>query len=488
MAGPQPSQQRPKSDKPAPQLPIGSPSTFNGLAESFAFHASPEAFLTQRVLSFAESNPDIVTSRRAVRAKILNRNVAVISSYAQIKQILEDQPTSFDPGNDDPTFAAAAAYDKFMGPFFPTPNLLLADGVAHAEMRGSWEAQMKGCTEQMGSFVQEATKSHFEGVVEAGGRVGLYECMKALAWRLLLGSFLSLRPDDADFVTIERLQEDLLRGQFSLFPVSVNAGLWRSPRKRGINAKSKLQQVILERLKAHGPAACPVIPGGAVSDEKMQEVADHVLLFTSSLAAKALASLLTAVFLNLYPFPQQSKAVDSGSNTASAGTELPRLDDQGLNRLILETERLSPPIVGIMRRAMQDVVLKNPGSEPDVLIPKGWDAWLYFVGAGRDPEAFGDDWHQFKPERHSQVDTPRPLAFGAGPKSCLGQHMMRGMIAQVARTCLTMNLKLTGQVEAEGVKAWLGWNKLATPEAWAKDLKQLPTQHATKSIMVLFSR
>ena len=79
--------------------------------------------------------------------------------------------------------------------------------------------------------------------------------------------------------------------EFSLFPVSVNAGIWHSPRKRGIKAKEKLQQLLRSRLKIRGQSACPVARSKPESEESLQDTVNHVLLFTSSLAAKALVSV-----------------------------------------------------------------------------------------------------------------------------------------------------------------------------------------------------
>lgn len=188
--------------------------------------------------------------------------------------------------------------------------------------------------------------------------------------------------------------------------------------------------------------------------------------------------MLTAVFLNLYIRPLQEQEVRS------------QLDDRALSHIVLETERLSPPVVGIMRRATRDVVLSTTSASPDVLIPTGWDAWLYFVGGGRDPEAFGDDCDIFKPDRYSHADTPPPLAFGAGAKNCLGQDFMRRTVVEIARTCLDMNLTMTGEVTAPGVQVWLGWacSSSLGSDGWAADVKQLPVQHPARPIMVNFSR
>ena len=152
-----------------------------------------------------------------------------------------------------------------------------------------------------------------------------------------------------------------------------------------------------------------------------------------------------------------------------------------------------------MRRTTQDITLSAQEERlQDTLIPQGWDVWLYFVGAARDPAIFGKTADSFLPGRYYKtaddvaVD-PRPgFAFGAGPKSCLGETLMGEVVTTVAKTCLGMNGGSKGRVVLEasmedvprGVQGWLGWQKDVKPEEWARDMKQLPTQRPVKGVTV----
>lgn len=177
-------------------------------------------------------------------------------------------------------------------------------------------------------------------------------------------------------------------------------------------------------------------------------------------------------------------------------------DDQHklIESIVLETERLSPPVVGIMRQTTADVILSG-GSEqsPDVRIPGGWDAWLYFVGASRDTAVFGDTADSFVPHRYLQESGERTegFAFGAGPKTCLGRELMRQIAMTVAKTCLGLGeegmdvhqhapikLGCSDDDIPEGVRGWLGWRADVKPDIWARDMKQLPTQRPTKPLIV----
>ena len=473
-----------------PVLPHGSPTTLSGLSETFSFHSSPESFITSRVLAFQTSNPSLADSRTPIRAKVLNRNVAVISSYDHVKRLLCNE-------SEEASLSAGKAYDELMAPFFPPPNLLLADPPGHQSKKDEWRQRMALLPDEMRPIIEEIVASHFQEIA-SGTAIDLYDCMKDLSWQLILGIFMP-SPDEreqarGDAAEIECLQEDLLRGQFSLFPVSINVRLWQSPRAKGLAARKKLQSLLKARVE-RGKKGCPFATQG---DTDETDVANHLLLFTSSLAVKSLASLLTAVMLNLYINPNgaNSQAAPSIASRITS-VEIANNRDELLQSVILETERLSPPIVGIMRRAVQDVtLLSQQESVPDTLVPKGWDVWLYFVGAARDPAIFSDTADLFRPERYYGLPKADKMkqgfAFGAGAKSCLGKNLIREVVTTVGKTCLGMNSKSEANIELQtnindipkGVQGWLGWQKDVKPEEWAKDMKQLPTQRPVKGLKV----
>ena len=490
------------SEPELPILPHGSPSILSGLSESFSFHSSPEAFITSRILAFCASNPILADARVPIRAKVLNRNVAVVSSYHHVQQILDEYS-----GQNCP-FSAGKAYDELMAPFFHPPNLLLSDTPSHGPMREVWNQRMEILMASSMDKCHNLALAHFRGI-DSGSIIDIYESMKALSWKLLLSIFLSNGEDSSsldiserdDFAEIEGLQETLLRGQFSLFPVSINARLWRSPRSKGLHARSRLASLLRNRI-LKSPNKCPF---AAKDPEEREDIANHQLLFTSSLAAKALASLLTAVFLNLFTYQGQHASQSTQAEKLRALSSEDERDSL-LRSICLETERLSPPVVGIMRQTTQDVVLKSSIENNTcnrTLVPRGWDVWLYFVGAARDPALFGSSAETFTPDRYctSSAGTDEAkegFAFGAGPKACLGKSLVREMVITVAKTCLATLPGSETQdsfiVHADpkqiplGVQAWLGWESDIKPEQWAKDMKQLPTQRPAKGVKVKFIR
>lgn len=469
-----------------PKLPYGSPTILSGLSETFSFHSSPENFITSRVLAFHKAHPAAAASRTPIHAKILSRNVAVISSYDHVRQVLCDEEIIA-------RLCSSQAYNDLMAPFFPPPNLLLLDPPDHHTAKEPWEGRMAGLICNIRPSVHETVLDHFRTVIPTS-TVDIYESMKTLSWKLLLSIFLP--GEDKANSEIESLHEDLLRGQFSLFPISVNTSFWRSPRSKGLDARRTLESILSSKVTN---GKCPFTVN---NPDEAKDIANHLLLFTSSLAAKGLASLLTAVLLNLFLFK------GNGSSIANQIHDLNNNDERydRIQSMVRETQRLSPPVVGIMRRTTQDIILHpaidqgESESPSPTLVPKGWDLWLYFVGAARDPAAFGDTAENFVPSRYSkQCPDPEGFAFGAGAKACLGKYLMNSVAVTVAAACLgldqnasttelptsvAVDIRADLKVIPAGVRSWLGWEAGIKPEEWARDMKQLPTQRPRKPLMV----
>lgn len=414
---------------------------FSGLTENLNFHASPESFIASKAIQHHRSNPDDVAKRTPLRAKILNRNVVIVSAYRQVRKVLDTE----DGREDDeqkPPYVAMESYSQLMKDFFPPPNLLLRDGCPHARMRRGWA----GSEQAFSSFDEQKmatlTARFLEELARGDGTFDLYDRLKDLSWQLFLSAFLELEPGDTEYADFVRAQEDLLRGQFSLFPVSVNTGVWHSPRKTGIDSRKKLQKMILMRLDQQKP---DWLPDEIFATRSREEIVNHLLMSTSSLAVKGFASLLTAYLLNVFTSPP-----GKGRSHASIKS------DEARKAILTETMRLSPPIVGVMRRTTSDRTLPSTSDDtPDVLIPAGWDVWTYFPGANRDPSVF-DQPDLFRPDRFvSQANnTARldPIIFGTGPKRCLGATFVENVALIVARVIDSSGLTLEADVQAFGVR------------------------------------
>jgi cytochrome P450 len=511
------------------------------IQQSLSFHDSPESFISSRLQQLSVSDPASLPQRgdrsqAIVRAAILNRNVHIISSYRLCKVVLEDHVPDrsengdgsiADPNAEDesrssrpPTFAAEPAYKQFMSAFFPGPNVLLQDGPEHRVNKERWKAKMSQVLSDRGELESLVRKVTMDNLVKpllrhpARGTpktttIDLYNAMKALAWDLLFGFFLGLDRDEhtAEFDNVEVLQENLLRGQFSLFPVSVRTPFWSSPRTKGLDAVQKLQRLLATRLKYVGgsdrvaqtrnTSSCPFLQhkrtGEIVSNDEQEfdeeDMVAHLLVFTSSIANKALASLLTAFFLNLFLWRDQNIETASLAEMIRS-QQVEETKHKILESVLAETERLSPPVVGVMRRVENDVVLDAAGDKggdddsSEHLISNGHDAWLYLAGASRDPQAF-ENAGRFVWDRYMSSDEKhdRGYAFGGGVKTCLGVDLARQMCLTVAKVVLESGLSFSGTVSDLGVRHWLGWQEDVPVAAIARDLKQLPCQRPRNPVL-----
>jgi len=460
---------------------------FTTINQSLAFHQSPELFISSRLQELTANRPDSLLSTigkaSIIKASILNRQVHVVSSYRTCRDILkaDDLQTlesiTASPSNvlGSNTFSIGPAYRQLMKDWFGDENILLEDAQVHTQHKEAWMRQTASLSADLEPQIRRIARDFVTSTFLRGKKIDLYEAMKALAWRLLLSAFLALDADENNekFEKIVQAQETLLRGQFSLAPVSINTFFFQSARSRGLRARQLLQQLLSKHIQMQNPARCPLLRRTEVGRD---DIANHCLLFTSSIANKALSSLLTASMMNIFLMPNQSLA-------ALLATQPKETRAATLRSILLETERLSPPVVGVMRRVEDDIVLKDGAAGKDHVVLTGHDVWLYFVGASRDESVFADA-QNFHFDRFMSNATPHGFAFAAGRKTCLGSDTVRMMVSVVAEEMLKANIELRGEPQSEGVQVWLGWKATAGAEAIAKDLKQLPCQRPRLPVWV----
>ncbi|KAL5726160.1 hypothetical protein ACHQM5_009228 [Ranunculus cassubicifolius] len=91
-----------------------------------------------------------------------------------------------------------------------------------------------------------------------------------------------------------------------------------------------------------------------------------------------------------------------------------------LNMVINESLRLYPPASLLPRMAFEDIKLG------DLEIPKGLSIWIPVLAIHHNKELWGEDVHEFKPERFAGVGKSYApglnfMPFAAGPRNCVGQ-------------------------------------------------------------------
>lgn len=91
--------------------------------------------------------------------------------------------------------------------------------------------------------------------------------------------------------------------------------------------------------------------------------------------------------------------------------------------VIYESLRLYPPAGAIAREALNELEFVG------ICIPKGVTIWILITTLHTDPDIWGPDSYQFKPERFANGTTGACklpylfMPFGFGPRICLGQNL-----------------------------------------------------------------
>ncbi|HVE86572.1 MAG TPA: cytochrome P450 [Myxococcales bacterium] len=196
-------------------------------------------------------------------------------------------------------------------------------------------------------------------------------------------------------------------------------GLIAQRRREGAQGRADLLSLFLQATDADT---------GATMDDR--QVRDEVMTLLMA-GHESTAVTLSWVFLLLGRHPDvQRKAREELD--AALGGRAPSAEDVPklafLRMVIDETLRLYPPVWGMSRQAVEDVVVDG------VRIPRGEHVMLMQWAVHRDP-AVWDAPDEFRPERFAPAAAEGRsrgayFPFGAGPRSCIGNHfaLMEAML------------------------------------------------------------
>lgn len=90
--------------------------------------------------------------------------------------------------------------------------------------------------------------------------------------------------------------------------------------------------------------------------------------------------------------------------------------------ILYEVLRLYPPVIALYQHTSKETRIGN------IALPAGVDLTLPILLINHDPQIWGDDVEEFKPERFSQgiskasKDQSAFFPFGWGPRTCIGQN------------------------------------------------------------------
>ena len=420
------------------QIPVGNVGR-SFVGNTFSFHDNAQAV----VLDALRSDP----SAQIIRARVLNRDIGLVIDHDLARTVLSTGSMS----GECPRFSHRAAYKQLIAAFFAEPNILLEDEDEPDRQthRDQWERHMDEFTANIDlEAMLGGILRHHGQRWSQGEPFDLYTACKDLSHELVFKIFLGIETADKEIYgpAVEATNTSL-RGQFSL-PVTLG-GYVQTTYSMGLRAQADFQDIVSDRVDS---GECPFLHGAKELPEA--SVVTHVSTFASSLVIKALASYLCFVTIQ---------------RTRYDGPNLP---------LLLETERLCPPIIGVLRQVLDGAWQATPTMH----VPENWDTWLYFPMINRDTRVYGEDAREFKPSRwESSPSPPEPLTLGQGSKRCLGQGLVRRLVGLVLDEMKDVQVDIVSDLDAS-VRDYLGWEDDGVHK-W-QGIKQLPVQRPKVPVMV----
>ncbi|XP_022091800.1 uncharacterized protein LOC110979924 isoform X2 [Acanthaster planci] len=362
---------------------------------SAEFYKNPIAFVNCRIEEYGS---------RVFLSRLLNKPTVFIGTVSGVKELTGEKSVHFDMG-----------YRAFLQPMFGD-NIMFEVPIEAARLHKVIHSIYGAQTiPSIQNLIQKLTKKHFSSLHKSQC-VSVYNVFKRFATELSLALFLGLDADEHPEITesIIALTTTHWHGIISV-PLSVRVSMFTSAYSRALEAKEKLLEIIREKLEhvQDGSLLQQMTQAGFQTEAEMEQ---HMLLFTSALVPKALASMMTSFLLAIAgPDKKSSRERASG-------------DNEYLQHILLEVERLWPPLLGGRRLAIKDCVIDG------YKVPKGHAVVYITHAAHRDPTVFSHP-EMFRPERWAErgLDKSVLFTYGGGARSCVGTALMKTSIETVCK-------------------------------------------------------
>ncbi|XP_038660419.1 beta-amyrin 11-oxidase-like isoform X9 [Scyliorhinus canicula] len=350
--------------------------------KSLEFYKDPMHFCNSRIHSYGS---------RIFQARLLNKPTLFVCSVKGMKELLCARMSVFEK---DPSAVMHELYGD---------NLVTTEGEEAQLLRLSLMQLFRGkMLDSYADYINRVCARNLKDF-SLSEPVAVYTMFKRLATELMLGIFLNADAEESAALSkqITQLSTQHWHGLISA-PVKVKVSVWSSAFTQALEAKEKLLNIINERLQSEEDGLISKIKN--VPFPENTNATQHLLLFISALIPKALASLLTSFTVEL-----------AGTDKINIRKRAQENEDY-LNHVLLEVERLWPSFIGGRRIAKQDTTLCG------YMVPKGYLALFVAFAVHRDPEIF-DNPDEFQPERWSGRNAGQEkllCCFGNGSRNCIG--------------------------------------------------------------------
>ncbi|XP_078070314.1 uncharacterized protein LOC144494813 isoform X4 [Mustelus asterias] len=351
--------------------------------KSLEFYKDPMHFCNSRIHSYGS---------RIFQARLLNKPTLFVCSVKGMKELLCARMSVFEK---DPSAVMHELYGA---------NLVTTEGEEAQLLRLSLMQLFKGkALDTYADYINRVCTRNLKDLSLSSEPIEVYTMFKRLATELVLGIFLNVDAEESAALSkqITQLSTQHWHGLISA-PVKLKVSVWSSAFTQALEAKEKLLNIINERLQSEEDGLVSKIKN--VPFPESTNAAQHLLLFISALIPKALASLLTSFTVEL-----------AGKDKINIRKRAQENEDY-LNHVLLEVERLWPSFIGGRRIAKQDTTLCG------YMVPKGYLALFVAFAVHRDPEIFEDP-DEFQPERWSGRNAGQEkllCCFGNGSRNCIG--------------------------------------------------------------------
>ncbi|KAI0145341.1 putative cytochrome P450 oxidoreductase/alkane hydroxylase [Xylariaceae sp. FL1272] len=193
------------------------------------------------------------------------------------------------------------------------------------------------------------------------------------------------------------------------------------------------------------------------ASDNVNDIRDGVITLLIA-GIDSVATLLSTTFFLL---ARNKRVFDKlrASVLEKAGRDKPDFDTLRsltyLRYVFNETMRVYPPVPFNARTANRDTYLPaggGPDGEAGVLVAKGQRVVFSSWGSHRSLENFGEDAHNFRPERWEklQAESLGFIPFNLGPRACPGQHFAMIQASYIA----TRLIQTFSHVESRDSRAW----------------------------------
>ena len=380
------------------------------IGHALAFHADSAGFL----LGIAREQGDVARFR-------LGRIEAFLLSHPDgVRGVLVDRAADFGKGR------LMQRARRLLG-----DGLLTSEGATHRRQRRRVQPVFaRERRHAYGALIPELVSRHVASWSH-GGRVRLDAEMNALAMKVVARALLGVDIEHEVPALGKALHRLTRWAPLLAAPGGRALEQARLPVVRLLREAIETIEAAIDRQIAQGADEAPLLEAllHSAAELPMSKglVRDEVM--TIFLAGHdTTAAALIWIWLLLGSNPGVESRLHGEMSSVLAGRR-PRMEDLEkmpyAGMVVKETLRLYPPISRIGRRPLEDVTLGS------VTLPRNAPVFLSPFVTQRDPRWFTNP-EEFQPERWAAPAADRPrfawFPFGAGPRSCVGEHFALGVL------------------------------------------------------------